>query len=230
MVHVFDGETVLDRVVTERDGYSVYVERSTDGKVVYTRPTDEQGQPIEESFALRRNPFDVMTAADFEYVGNGVWQLTDMDKASDHAYALTGVREEIEKFELLATGSTLTGVHIVSAINHTQQEIFGFLFNYYIRDEYTLTQDKNGAAVPADRFSDYTHRARQIRRRDLIQCGCVAYGTGRDRDAQCVCGRRRDMVRGRGVLRLFPSRGRQYLEIRQAGQCTRSGRRTYRQV
>ncbi len=153
----FNGETVLDRVLTEEDDYAVYVTRNLQGKAVRSRPLDETGAEVDEPFARRFNPFDkLLSVDDFSYIGNGVWTLADMSKASDAAYALTGEQEEIAVFELIAEEDSLTGVHIVTEVKHVTQQIWDItVAELDVRNDYAFTLSQSNAEVPADRFSDY---------------------------------------------------------------------------
>ncbi len=154
---VYFGANVNNVLLSKaNDGTAQQVLRNPDGTVLYQKPLDDEGNPVNEQFSARFNPFDVLTESDFDYVGNDVWQLTDLTKARAAAYALTGMDAPIQTFEIIGKDA-VAQVHIVTEIYHTSFVVMGAEFEYYTNHDYTFDIKQHGtASLPAERFAPYT--------------------------------------------------------------------------
>ncbi len=115
----FDGDLVHHSLY--ENGMNLYLHnwiyKNENGKAVsYARQIDNslERKDTGEDFSRFGNPFEAMTAEDFIDIGDDNYLLTDPEKASAAAFALTGMEEEIEKFVVCADGGVAVLISIDS--------------------------------------------------------------------------------------------------------------------
>ena len=103
-------------------------------------------------FADYYNPFDLLAPEDFAFESEGVYRLTDADKAKAAAAALTGWSEPIERFFLIvdAEGNAVA-VDITTTLIERSEDIS------YVSTYHFDISEHGTATVPADRIRPYPH-------------------------------------------------------------------------
>lgn len=115
----FDGDLVHHSLYEE--GMNLYLHnwiyKNESGKAVsYARQIDNtvKRTATGEDFSRFSNPFEGMQVTDFIDIGEESYLLTDPEKASAVAFALTGMEEEIDKFVVFANGGAANIISIDS--------------------------------------------------------------------------------------------------------------------
>ena len=138
------GEVYYDTVYGKNKRNLTYVSHSLDNKIVET--------VSDAIFADYYNPFDLLAPEDFAFESEGVYRLTDADKAKAAASALTGWSEPIERFFLIvdAEGNAVA-VDITTTLIERSEDIS------YISTYHFDISEHGTATVPADRIRPYPH-------------------------------------------------------------------------
>ena len=138
------GEVYYDTVYGKNKRNLTYVSHSLDNKIVET--------VSDAIFADYYNPFDLLAPEDFAFESEGVYRLTDADKAKAAASALTGWSEPIERFFLIvdAEGNAVA-VDITTTLIERSEDIS------YVSTYHFDISEHGTATVPADRIRPYPH-------------------------------------------------------------------------
>ena len=138
------GEVYYDTVYGRNKRNLTYISHSLDNKIVET--------VSDALFADYYNPFDLLAPEDFAFEREGVYRLTDAEKAKAAAAALTGWSEPIERFLLTvdADGKAVA-VDITTTLIERSEDI-SYISTYH----FDITEHGT-ASVPADRISPYPH-------------------------------------------------------------------------
>lgn len=138
------GEVYYDTVYGKNKRNLTYVSHSLDNKIVET--------VSDAIFADYYNPFDLLAPEDFAFESEGVYRLTDADKAKVAASALTGWSEPIERFFLIvdAEGNAVA-VDITTTLIERSEDIS------YVSTYHFDISEHGTATVPADRIRPYPH-------------------------------------------------------------------------
>ncbi len=115
----FDGDLVHHFLYEERMNLYLHnwIYKNESGKAVsYARQIDNtvKRTATGEDFSRFSNPFEGMKETDFIDIGEESYLLTDPEKASAAAFALTGMEEEIERFVVFANGGAANIISIDS--------------------------------------------------------------------------------------------------------------------
>lgn len=138
------GEVYYDTVYGKNKRNLTYVSHSLDNKIIET--------VSDAIFADYYNPFDLLAPEDFAFESEGVYRLTDADKAKAAASALTGWSEPIERFFLIvdAEGNAVA-VDITTTLIERSEDIS------YVSTYHFDISEHGTATVPADRIRPYPH-------------------------------------------------------------------------
>lgn len=138
------GEIYYDTVYGKNKRNLTYVSHTLDNKIVET--------VSDAIFADYYNPFDLLAPEDFAFESEGVYRLTDADKAKAAASALTGWSEPIERFFLIvdAEGNAVA-VDITTTLIERSEDIS------YVSTYHFDISEHGTATVPADRIRPYPH-------------------------------------------------------------------------
>lgn len=138
------GEVYYDTVYGKNKRNLTYVSHSLDNKIVET--------VSDAIFADYYNPFDLLAPEDFAFESEGVYRLTDADKAKAAASALTGWSEPIERFFLIVdTEGNAVAVDITTTLIERSEDIS------YVSTYHFDISEHGTATVPADRIRPYPH-------------------------------------------------------------------------
>ena len=142
----YQGRLMYNVIYHDVDGKAAILQHDEKGKLASEKSKDD--------FVDFFNPFDWLTADDFEYidyVDYGEWSIVDFDKAEVASTAITGYTGKIDSFRLYEKNGVITQIVIrASRISHPD-------YGMDYQDIYYFDISERGAeiAMPDEWFADY---------------------------------------------------------------------------
>lgn len=123
-------EVVFDYVGVNRDGMLALLYHDLNNEIAYL---DSFGIPFAEAY----NPFALCDPSDFELAEEGVYGMTDLEKAKSCAEAITGYSENVVSLLLFMDGDRVESILIQSEDNPYIEELgyyYDAFYSYDVRD------------------------------------------------------------------------------------------------